>query len=189
MPPGGQVGYNWQIGSFLVGFEGDASWNNLRIGIVQNVADPFFIATLTGTYTTQIDWTASLRARVGVTFDRVLLYATGGAAFVGGRFNSAFTLVTPVPGIVFPVNNASGSTAASSTFSDVGWTVGGGIEWAFADRWSLAGEYRYSDYGRQGVTFANTDPSGQLGIVPIRTTQRLTTDQATLRLNYRFGAM
>jgi len=184
---GGQLGYNWQVGSFLFGFEGDASWTRIRAGATQNVIDPFATATLTGTYTTEIDWTASLRARLGVTFDRVLLYATGGAAFAGGRFNSAFTLVTPVPGIVFPVNNASGSTAASASFTDLGWTVGGGLEWAFDNNWSIAGEYRYADYGRHSVTLATTDPSGQLGIIPITTTRRLTTDQATLRLNYRFG--
>jgi outer membrane immunogenic protein len=187
---GGQLGYNWQMGSFLFGLEGDASWTRIRAGVTQNVIDPFGSQTLTGIYTTEVDWTASLRGRLGVTFDRVLLYATGGAAFAGGRVNSTFTLTNPVPGIVFPIP-FSGTTAASSTFTDVGWTVGGGIEWAFANNWSIAGEYRYADYGRHGVRLANTDPAGpgSLGINPVTVTRRLTTDEATLRLNYRFGAI
>ena len=187
---GGQLGYNWQTGSFLFGFEGDASWTHIRAGVTQNVIDPFAIQTLTGTYTTELDWTASLRGRLGVTWDRVLLYATGGAAFAGGRVNSTFTLTNPVPGIFFPIPFA-GTTAASSNFTDVGWTVGGGIEWAFADNWSLAGEYRYADYGRHSVTFANPDPAGpaSLGIVSPTVTRHLTTNQATLRLNYRLGGI
>ena len=125
-----------------------------------------------------------------MTWDRVLVYATGGAAFAGGRVNSTFTLTNPIPGIFFPIPFA-GTTVASSSFTDVGWTVGGGIEWAFADNWSIAGEYRYADYGSHSVTFANTDPAGpaSLGIVPATVSRRLTTDQATLRLNYRFGAI
>ena len=187
---GGQLGYNWQVGSFLLGLEGDASWTRIRAGVTQNVADPFLIATLTGNYTTEVDWTASLRARVGVTFDRVLLYATGGAAFAGGRVNSSFTLVNPITGIFAPIP-FSGTTTASSNFSDVGWTVGGGIEWAFANNWSIAGEYRHSDYGSHGVTLANTDPAGpgSLGILPVTVSRHLKTDEATLRLNYRFGAI
>ena len=187
---GGQVGYNWQVGSFLLGLEGDASWTRIRAGVTQAVPDPFLVQTLTGTYSTEVDWTASLRARVGVTFDRVLLYATGGAAFAGGQVNSAFTLVTPITGIIFPVPS-SGTTVASASFNDIGWTVGGGIEWAFADNWSLAGEYRHADYGSHGVTLANTDPAGpgSLGIVPVTVSRRLTTNQATVRLNYRFGGI
>jgi outer membrane immunogenic protein len=186
---GGQLGYNWQMGSFLFGFEGDASWTRIRATAVQNVPDPFFISTLVGTYTTEVDWTASLRGRLGVTFDRLLVYATGGAAFAGGRVNSTFTLTNPVPGIFFPATGASGTTVASSTFTDVGWTLGGGLEWAFDNNWSIAGEYRYADLGNHSVRLATTDPSGALGITPVTVTRRLRTDEATLRLNYRFGGI
>lgn len=186
---GGQIGYNWQIGSFLFGLEGDASWTNVKVALRQNVEDPFFIQTLVGTYTAQIDWTATIRARVGATFDRWMLYVTGGAAFVGGEFNSTFTLTNPITGIFFPTP-FEGTMTGNSKFSRVGWTIGAGFEWAFTNSWSLAGEYRYTDYGNFGVTFAGTDPAAAtsgLGIVPYSTTMRLKTDTATLRLNYRFA--
>jgi outer membrane immunogenic protein len=185
---GGQLGYNWQISNFLLGFEGDASWARTRASAAFAPVDPFGFVTLTGTYGTNIDWTASARGRLGVTFDRVLVYATGGAAFIGGDITSGFVLTNPVPAIFFPNPGFSGITAASARFNAVGWTVGGGIEWAFADNWSIAGEYRYSDFGRQSFTVATSDPSGQLGLTRSIASVRLTTDQATLRLNYRFGA-
>jgi outer membrane immunogenic protein len=186
---GGQIGYNWQFSNFLIGFETDASWTRVRAGAAVTVIDPFAIQTLTGTTTAQIDWTASLRARVGVTFDRVLLYATGGAALAGGRVNSSFTMTNPIPGIFFPIP-FSGTNTSSENFTRLGWTVGGGLEWAFDRNWSLAGEYRYSHYGTRSVRLANTDPAflvDGLGIVSQNVNMRLRTDEATLRLNYRFG--
>jgi outer membrane immunogenic protein len=184
---GGQLGYNWQVGSFLLGFEGDASWTHVRASATFSPVDPFGFQTLNGTYTTEIDWMASLRARLGVTWDRLLIYATGGAAFAGGSVSSTFTLTNPTPNIFAPVPGATGTTAASANFTRVGWTIGGGLEYAFDRNWSLAGEYRYSDFGRFGVALASTDPSGILGLPTLATNVRLRTDQATLRLNYRFG--
>jgi outer membrane immunogenic protein len=56
---GGQVGVNWQWNSFVLGAEGDGSF---------------------------VDWggadaVGTIRLRGGLTFDRFLVYATGGAAF------------------------------------------------------------------------------------------------------------
>jgi outer membrane immunogenic protein len=182
---GGQVGYNWQTSNWVFGFEADASWNRISAAAGLVVPDPFLFATLTGTTTAQIDWTASFRGRVGVTFDRLLVYATGGAALAGGRVGSTFTLTNPITGIFFPVP-ASGTTFANANFSRLGWTVGGGLEWAFDRNWSVAGEYRYSDFGTTNVALANTDPSGQLGVIRQTVSMRVRTDEATLRLNYRF---
>ena len=82
---GGQIGYNWQVSNWVFGLEADANWNRVRPSVGFNVPDPFLIQTLTGSYTTEIDWTASLRARLGVTFDRLLIYATAAVlSRVGG---------------------------------------------------------------------------------------------------------
>jgi outer membrane immunogenic protein len=185
---GGQLGYNWQVSNWVLGFEVDANWNRVRPSATLVAVDPFAISTLTGTATAQIDWTASLRARVGTTWDRLLVYATGGVAIAGGKVNSSFTLGNPIPGIFFPIPFA-GTTTASENFTRLGWTIGGGLEYAIDRNWSIAGEYRYSDYGRRGVTLANTDPAAPgdgLGIVGQNVNMRLRTDEATLRLNYRW---
>jgi len=71
---GGQVGYNYQISNWVVGLEGDGDWTHL-FGFAP-CPNPFF------TCGHNIEWLASVRARVGyVAADRFLFYVTGGAGF------------------------------------------------------------------------------------------------------------
>ena len=66
---GGQVGYNFQWDSFVLGLEGDASFTD------QNT-DAFGLSV-------EGDFLASIRGRLGFALDRFLVYGTGGAAFAG----------------------------------------------------------------------------------------------------------
>jgi outer membrane immunogenic protein len=102
---GGQIGYNYQIGSFVVGIETDIQWADTN----QNQDVIFVPATgFTGTFVPGVfdsnapEWWGSVRGRVGVAFDRFLVYATGGLAY---------------------------------TDDNTGWTVGGGVEWALPVNW------------------------------------------------------
>lgn len=130
---GGHVGYNVSTQSlpFLGGFggasgvfgiEGDVDGSNYRssyaLGGIGN--------------TNRQDIQGSVRGRLGVAVDRVLFYATGGAAF--GSLRNDY------------VNSINGAT---DTFNHtrVGYTVGGGIEYAITNNWSLRAEYRYTDFG------------------------------------------
>ena len=79
---------------------------------------------------------ASLRGRLGFAADRALFYVTGGGALA----NQNYTLFSPFTGF---------NTNASAT--KLGWTVGGGVEYAFAPNWSARVEYRYSDFGKVNV--------------------------------------
>lgn len=79
---GGQIGYNWQIGSFVVGAEADIQWADT------GDQDAVFIAGLgnagvfrAGEFEGDADWFGTVRLRAGVAFDRVLVYATGGLAY------------------------------------------------------------------------------------------------------------
>jgi outer membrane immunogenic protein len=97
---GGQIGYNYQIGSFVVGLETDIQWADT--GDDENalfVPGPGFSGTfIPGRLENNLsDWFGTVRARAGVAIDRVLIYATGGLAY---------------------------------TDNTTGWTVGGGVEWA-----------------------------------------------------------
>ena len=74
----------------------------------------------------------SVRGRLGYAFDRFLVYGTGGAAFGGFRNNYA--------------NLITGANSSSST-TRVGYTVGGGVEYAITNNFSLRAEYRFSDFG------------------------------------------
>ena len=88
----------------------------------------------------------SVRGRLGIAFDRTLIYATGGVAFADYK-TQYFAII---PGF--------GNEEFSKT--QVGWTVGAGLEYAIANNWSLRAEYRYTDFG----TF--TDPTTAFYISP-----------------------
>lgn len=115
---GVQGGYNWQVDTFVLGVEGDISLGDI-------VSDP----DLSGFIDRQINWTASLRARAGVSFDAILLYGTAGLAVANST--------TEIFGF------------ADDTNTHVGWTVGVGAEAMVAENVSAKLEYRYSDYGSQ----------------------------------------
>lgn len=187
---GGQIGYNWQVQQFVLGVEADMVGTDLKgssASATRTFGPPILLATVNQTVTVEfghIDWMASFRGRAGFAWDRALLYVTGGAALasIGG----ATTTVVNGPGIALPAGTFTASTGGSTT--RWGYTVGAGIEWAFSPNWSLAGEYRYTDFGDRASTF--DIPSG-LPAAPIFFTgtgsSRLTVDQVTARLNYRFG--
>lgn len=110
---GGQIGYNYQINQFVLGVEGDLGWTNAK--------DNNAITE------TKARWLGTARARVGVAFDTVMPYLTGGFAFGNIRAQE----------VGFP--------AASKTMT--GWTVGGGIEAALWSNWTAKAEYLYVDLG------------------------------------------
>lgn len=80
---GAQIGYNYQIGSFVIGLETDIQWADTD----QDVRVRFEPAGVPGTFVPGefrndlSDWFGTLRLRAGVAFDRVLIYATGGLAY------------------------------------------------------------------------------------------------------------
>jgi len=126
---GGQVGFNYQVGQFVFGAEGDMSATAIKGGPTFGAAN----------LNTQTNWTATLAGRAGVAFDRWLVYAKGGAAWRNNDYST--NLYT------FP---------ATATVSDtkIGWVVGAGVEWAFAPQWSAKLEYNYMDFGTDNVSFA-----------------------------------
>jgi outer membrane immunogenic protein len=158
---GGHVGYNYQINQFVIGVEGDVNGSSYSGSGVDG----------TGLYALRerIPVDASIRGRVGVAFDRVLIYATGGAAF-----GSIHTSITQLFG--------AGLLEESHTAGRVGWTAGAGIEYAIDNNWSVRAEYRYTDYGHYNVVF---DPP----VVPTTTTAHLheTDNRAQIGFSYKFG--
>jgi outer membrane immunogenic protein len=185
---GAQAGYNWQVKQFVFGLEADISGTDLNgssASASRTFGAPLFAPAVTQTVTVdfgRIDWMASFRGRLGLAADRALFYVTGGAAVAG--IGGVTTTVTNGPGISIPAGSFSASNGGSTT--RWGWTVGGGIEWAFNNNWSIAGEYRHTDFGSRGATFVIPDGLGNV-LATGTTNARLTVDQATARLNYRFG--
>lgn len=155
---GGQVGYNYQINSFVLGLEVDvdgATGRRSSSDLLSDPADGFTIPTLTQS-DRRLDWLGTLRGRIGWTpIDRLLIFGTGGLAF--GKSTASFSVVNAAanpPLFDFASNNVS-----------VGWTAGGGIEYALPDvwsNWSVKVEYLYYDLGRTTgtVSYENIDLAG-----------------------------
>jgi outer membrane immunogenic protein len=103
---GGQVGFNWQTGALVLGLEADAQWSGQK-------QTETFCGFLCVTETSGIDFFGTARLRLGVAVDRVLIYGTGGAAWmqVSGTATGPFVNLS-----------AHGSGA--------GWAAGGGVEFA-----------------------------------------------------------
>jgi outer membrane immunogenic protein len=95
--------------------------------------------------TTRNNIEGSIRGRAGVAVDRLLFYATGGAAFVELQNTYANTVV--------------GGTDSLSR-SRVGYTLGGGVEYAVTDDWSVRGEYRYTDFGHYSDVLGTSTGGG-----------------------------
>ncbi len=146
---GGQAGYNWQTGAFVLGVETDFDGSTLSKSF-NNVGTPFVGAgTLTGDFLTvngktSLTWLGTTRGRVGfvVTPDnRLMIYGTGGVAYGGG--NSQFSVYDNTTGSLFSGNPSS---------TRVGWVIGGGVEYAITNNVTIKGEYLYADLGSSNLT-------------------------------------
>ena len=185
---GGQIGYNWQVNQFVLGFEADAQGTGLNgssASATRTFGPPLILATVNQTVTVdfgRIDWMASIRGRAGFAVNQALFYVTGGAAVA--EFGGSTTTVVNSATIAIPAGTFVATNGGSST--RWGWTVGAGIEWAFNQNWSVAGEYRHTDFGNRATAFTIPDGFGTT-FATGTSSNRLTVDQATARINYRFN--
>ena len=150
-------GYNYQVGQLVLGIEGDfAGWT---VGKIRYTA-------VTGDFlTAHSKWGGSIRGRLGYAVDHALFYLTGGAAFISNETS------IPTTGISIGGDGAQ-----------VGWTAGGGLDYAFTNNWFAGIEYRYSQY--QSKTFTYPIPVLNLGLIGFR--QELSSNQLTARIGYKF---
>ena len=93
---GGQVGCNYQFApNWVIGIEGDGEAANIKGDVTDTVSftNPLtsLPETVTGTAHAQTDWIASVTGRFGWTWDRVMLYAKGGGAWVGNKYSADLT--------------------------------------------------------------------------------------------------
>jgi outer membrane immunogenic protein len=155
---GGQAGYNWQSGFWVGGIEADiqgvaqsGSLSGSGVAFVAGGAAAGTPDNTTFTGSKSLDYFGTLRGRLGFTATPTfLVYATGGLAYGGVSTSAGFSTVNnALPGIGLASTWGTGSSTSSTR---AGWTVGGGLEWMFAPRWSVKGEYLYYDLGT--VTYA-----------------------------------
>jgi outer membrane immunogenic protein len=88
------------------------------------------------------DWYGMITGRLGYTWGRTLIYVKGGAAFVPVQASVLDQCNTTATGCGNWLTSTSASTDTVTTA-----TLGGGVEWAFADNWSIKGEYMFIGIG------------------------------------------
>ena len=139
------LGYNLQTGAWVWGLEGDIDYSWVK------GSDSSGTGVCTGIgCETRNTWLGTARGRIGYAgWDRWLPYITGGAAFGGIKMTSA--------------------TAVSETKTKLGWTLGGGVEYAVMNNWTAKIEYLYADLGTTSCSVATcgvaTDVSFKESIV------------------------
>ena len=201
---GGQVGYNYQFtpgAGFVIGAEADLDWasinnhnNNVGFGVPLVPGTVLFAGSQSNNSSNYI---GTVRLRAGYAFDRVLVYATGGLAYgeVGRNGNNGAFAVTQA-GFVNPFTNTLvGATTVTplgvggGSSSRAGWTLGGGVEYAIWNNWSIKAEYLYYNLGNGGHN-ANGAFFGTAAVSPFffAGNNRRNQDGSILRvgLNYRF---
>lgn len=163
-------GYDWMVGGrWVVGVEGDALWGQPKTNqyATSTEARVLYYADGTPYYpdysrlqagtTYDFDWTASLRAKVGYSLGRTLVFATAGPAWMREvqtrtqyRDRSTYKNLT--------------ATSRYGSFTDPfftevekgtrnGWALGGGADVAINDRWSLRTQYLFSNFGKRDFVF------------------------------------
>jgi outer membrane immunogenic protein len=136
-----QLGYDYQMGNWVVGIGGDFSWISAS---QDTVTSGSLIAGSVIHSQVKTDWLATLTGRVGYAWNNWLLYAKGGAGWIHQTYGGYATS----GGVTAQVNDVTDTRA--------GWTVGGGVEWGFWRNWSAFLEYDYLDFGTKSYTLTST---------------------------------
>jgi outer membrane immunogenic protein len=181
---GGQIGCRWENAEHWVfGFEGDFDWTNLH-GTVTNTLTSFpFVSG--DTFENRVRWESSGRVTLGHSFDRVLVYGTGGIAF------SRVTM----DALLFPPTPLGTPSYGSDSMTLVGGTVGLGAAYALSKNWEIVAEYRHTFYAQSDFNLGSVTARCVLGTfapapVCADTTatghKGLETDEVLFKLNYRF---
>jgi outer membrane immunogenic protein len=144
---GVQAGCNYQLNpSWVIGVEGQFSWMDIK---GDTFRDPFLLgkaaATNEARFSAQVDWIATLAARIGYTWDRWMLYGKGGVAWARDKYS--------LVGGFDPDQQGVRPFSFGAKETRVGWMVGVGLEYAFLSNWSAKAEYNFMDFGRDRITF------------------------------------
>ena len=155
---GVHAGYNQQINSIVLGVEADI---NAAAG--EGHYQPTNLRMVSA-------WNGSLRGRLGVVATpRSMFYATGGLAY--GNFKTDYNLKEA--GNSEPPQEILGGNR-------LGWTVGGGLDYALDNNWVYNIEYRYTDWGSKTVQYNSDTFTGS-------TKSRFSDHRIGVGLSYMFG--
>jgi outer membrane immunogenic protein len=158
---GGQIGYRYQMANWVFGVEAQGDWAGFkgtsRNLILPNVSDR-----------SRTDGFGLFTGQVGYAINNVLLYAKGGAAVVGDKYDTFDTM--------------TGVMLDKAKATRWGGTVGAGVEYGFAPNWTVGVEYDHIFLGNKTLNFTNA-----AGLVQMQRSVSGDVDVGLLRVNYKFG--
>jgi outer membrane immunogenic protein len=177
---GGQIGYNWQRGAAVFGFESDIQWTDVKSNA--SVAFPNTgtgFVPYTGTQSSKLEWFGTTRGRLGfLAAPNVLLYGTAGVAYGEVQRSWTGTFAATAQNIV-----------GSNTDTRVGWVAGAGVEWKWQRNWIFGVEYLHMelDSNSFGATGA-----GSAGCTAVNcnfnvSSNGFKSDMVRARVSYEFG--
>jgi outer membrane immunogenic protein len=180
---GGQVGYNWQVGSLVYGLEADIDGLSAKGSTTAFFPGAGGGAAFSTNFNRELDWLATFRGRIGFTAaPSLLLYGTGGLAVGQTKIGNSFICATcGPPAFTEP------STVNQTSNTSAGWTVGAGAQWMFAPQWSVKAEYLYVDLGRHNSTITYTYAAPGAFTSTLTSTARDTENIVRVGVNYKFG--
>ena len=138
---GGQIGCNWQSGTWVLGVETDFQGTGID---AERYFDNAIFSVPSGAFDTDVDsklrYFGTARARAGITVTpATLLYVTGGFAYGRVKHSLHFPTAAGVPT----------AFRAEASATHLGWTVGAGGEMRLGNNWSAKLEYLYVDLGNK----------------------------------------
>jgi outer membrane immunogenic protein len=186
---GAQAGFNWQLGSVVLGVEGDI--NYLGDTGQSGYGNYLYNSVTTGNTTTNYyyNWNGnrngnmlgSLRARGGIAFDRALIYITGGLAFRNANHDD----------VIYAANTVGGTAVATyygnNGSDNTGWALGGGLEWALTNNMSFKVEYLHSHFGNDSNIYTTTSTTAPYNTVAFVGDRNDKVDVVRVGINWRFG--
>jgi outer membrane immunogenic protein len=200
---GFQIGYNYQAGPVVVGVEADWEYfkrSSFLAGSAPRTSEverrqasapaagfstdaAANIGPMSVTNEASSTWLATVRGRLGLAWDRLLVYGTGGVAFTDLRYTQTLNVV----GFVTVVGGPS--AVAENTQTQTGATVGGGAEYAPWNNLSVRAEYLYVQFN--GVSVAGslraTGATPEARTTFTGSTGNLHDHIVRIGLNYKFG--
>lgn len=141
---GGHVAGLWQFNQAVIGAEAELNYAAINGNV--ELAPGNSVGT-------EIKWFGSVNAKAGYAVDRLLVYGIGGIAFAGIE------------------TSQNVGTAFAKTQTNVGWTVGAGVDYALTDKFVVGAQYRYYDFGSEHYdtpdAFSDRDQDVKLNAVSL----------------------
>lgn len=179
---GGQLGYDYQFGGVVLGAEADFNYVDAKSGRSGHGGLPLAgLGTVENAFAarSRVEWFGTLRARIGFTpVERLMVYGTGGLAYGQVKSTAVETIgLYDLAG----ANVFSLPSSGSKSGTRLGWTLGGGGEYALTDHVSVKAEYLYVDLGKQ-----HFDTASSLGAAEVRVDRSTKFSVVRAGVNYRF---